>query len=427
MRRLALAALDWTRKKDPPLSLGSASIIANLKKHDCLFESNSWAVNDSSFDFRDVIDWVMDCEKKSGSVPLDFGIGAFVWNELETQSILTELKHNGFKGRIIVGGPQVSYVNRNLEQYYPQADLFVRGYAESPLVELFRSTELQPNIPGIHYTRNRDEGLSASNEFHSLPSPFLDGIIPPQRFIRWESQRGCPFKCSFCQHRSSNEQTTRNLFALNRIHEEIKWICSHPVIQDIAVLDPTFNSGPNYLESLELFANYGYQGKLSLQCRLEMVKPEFLAAVKRLNDQGANCVLEFGVQTIHKNEQKVINRPNNLKTAEKVTDQCHDLNIQFEISMIFGLPEQTVDSFQQSVDWAKQRCPTKLCLFPLMLLRGTPLYERKDELQLVEGFDTPFPVTPKRQTERICHVVSSPSFTYDDWKRMGEIAALHCE
>lgn len=32
-RKLLLPSLDWTRPKDPPMSLGHASILANLKKH----------------------------------------------------------------------------------------------------------------------------------------------------------------------------------------------------------------------------------------------------------------------------------------------------------------------------------------------------------------------------------------------------------
>ena len=33
-RRLLLLALDWVRPKDPLISLGYASIQANLRKHD---------------------------------------------------------------------------------------------------------------------------------------------------------------------------------------------------------------------------------------------------------------------------------------------------------------------------------------------------------------------------------------------------------
>jgi hypothetical protein len=33
MRKLILASLDWTRPKDPAISLGQASILANLRRH----------------------------------------------------------------------------------------------------------------------------------------------------------------------------------------------------------------------------------------------------------------------------------------------------------------------------------------------------------------------------------------------------------
>lgn len=154
-------------------------------------------------------------------------------------------------------------------------------------------------------------GLSAKTDLDHLPSPFLSGIIQPQPFIRWETQRGCPFRCSFCQHREADQRSemeTRRSFALTRIEEEAEWICNNPIISDVAVLDPTFNSGPNYLRVLQKLQEGGFRGKLSLQCRVEMVKPEFLDAVENLNVGGATVVLEFGLQTIHRNEQIAIDR-----------------------------------------------------------------------------------------------------------------------
>lgn len=59
--------------------------------------------------------------------------------------------------------------------------------------------------------------------------------------------------------------------------------------------------------------------------------------------------------------------------------------------------------------------------FPLMLLRGTPLYEQKHALKLVESTDVRFDEIPRIQKD-IPHVVSSPSFTYEEWLKMGKIA-----
>jgi radical SAM superfamily enzyme YgiQ (UPF0313 family) len=41
--------------------------------------------------------------------------------------------------------------------------------------------------------------------------------LEKQRFIRWETQRGCPFRCSFCQHRESGVRLRRRSLALSRI------------------------------------------------------------------------------------------------------------------------------------------------------------------------------------------------------------------
>jgi hypothetical protein len=76
------------------------------------------------------------------------------------------------------------------------------------------------------------------------------------------------------------------------------------------VLDPTFNApGAAPQQVLQLLAEGGYTGKLALQCRLEQVQPEFLRAVQELNSAGARCVLEFGLQTIHPAEQRIIQVP----------------------------------------------------------------------------------------------------------------------
>jgi radical SAM superfamily enzyme YgiQ (UPF0313 family) len=134
------------------------------------------------------------------------------------------------------------------------------------------------------------------------------GVVQPQRFIRWETQRGCPYRCAFCQHRQAGaESLRRRQLSQSRIFQEISWICRNPVIQDIAVLDPTFNAaGAAPQQVLQLLAEGGYTGKLALQCRLEQVQPEFLRAVQELNSAGARCVLEFGLQTIHPAEQRII-------------------------------------------------------------------------------------------------------------------------
>jgi len=123
-RNLILLALDWTRPKDPPLSLGHASIYTNLKLNGVNVKEMSYSVNSPSFDPINVCDSLM----KNTDEFTDIGIGAFVWNEKAVQIILKELRNRNFKGRIILGGPQISYVKDNHEKYYKEADIFVNDF-----------------------------------------------------------------------------------------------------------------------------------------------------------------------------------------------------------------------------------------------------------------------------------------------------------
>lgn len=208
---------------------------------------------------------------------------------------------------------------------------------------------------------------------------------------------------------------------------EIEWFVDNHV-RDLAVLDPTFNT-LNGNMVLDLLERLGYSGKLSLQCRPERVNTAFLDQVESLSaTTGAEVVLEFGVQTLEAEELEHIERvrnanPHNL--AKKVLEKLSLVNqrkIKHEISLIFGLPLQTVESFQQTIQKIQGKTDGLLVAFPLMLLRGTPLYYQKDKLGLVEGTDIAHPLLDRIQ-KFIPHVVTTPSMTYGDWMTMAHIAA----
>lgn len=416
-KNLILIGLDWIRDKDPRMGLAHASILANLRAKNLSVLERSYAVNNPDFSMDSVTEFILTNTREK----TDVAFGAYIWNEPALQTILAQLRQNGFTGRFILGGPQVSYVKKGIESYYPLGNVFIRGYAENALARFMTSQEEKPVIAGIHYANEPDLGLSAKVDFNDIPSPFLTGIINPRPFIRWESQRGCPFRCSFCQHRETDSTQQRKYFSESRIMREIEWITSNQIINDIAVLDPTFNSGPHYMGILNEFYKRKYKGKLSLQVRIEMVTSEFLDIVEKLNQIGT-VVLEFGLQTIHKNEQALIQRPNNMKKVEEVLKEVNRRNIPVEVSLIFGLPGQTVESFKQSIEFCKALGVPTIYAYPLMLLRGTPLYYKKRELNLVESSDIHIDKIPRLQ-QGIPHVISSDTFTFVEWQSMATMAA----
>lgn len=419
-RRLILLSLDWTRQKDPPLSLGHASILANLVKKGVSVASLEYSVNSSSYHWTQVVKDIENTLKSFGrSTPhTDIGIGAFIWNESSVQNITESLKQIGFPGRVIVGGPQVSYSSPGIEREYPFADVFIRGYAEDVMFKLMTSERNKP-IRGVHYRGDPDLAWRSQVDLDKLVSPYLTGLIKPQPFLRWETQRGCPFMCSFCQHRESGDHLKRRNLLSKRLQDEIDFFCENNV-NDFAVLDPTFNSGPSYLDVLRRFVHNKYTGKISLQSRFEMVKEPYLDLCQQLNETGL-VQLEFGLQTVHDAEAKAVRRGNPLKRIKRSIDNINSRNLLYEVSIIFGLPNQTLESFKQTVQFCLDHNVPVIKAFPLMLLRGTELDERKEEWRLVES-----PVSAgdliDRVQDGIPHVVASSSFTTEDWYRMAEIA-----
>ena len=95
--------------------------------------------------------------------------------------------------------------------------------------------------------------------------------------------------------------------------------------------------------------------------------------------------------------------------------------IACEISLIFALPEQTVESFQDSIDFCKSYQVSVILAYPLRLHRGTPLHANKSKLGLVESTDEDAEIMNLGE-DHIGHVVASPSFTKDDWIKMAKIA-----
>ena len=437
-RRLALVSLDWTRAKDPPLSLGHASILASLKS--TLPHLGSRVL---SFE-RSVINPDFDPKAFAHEIlaeddgMTDVAIGCFVWNEADVQIICEALDTSRFSGKILLGGPQISYCPASeLEGLYPRASAFIRGYAEDAMCSWLGSGG---EARGIHRAGEFDWNFQAQPELESLSSPLLLGVVPLQRFMRWETQRGCPFMCSFCQHRDQSDPETRQqrkraTFCNSRIYAEAEHLCKDSIVQDLAILDPVFNSGKSYMFVLDALNTFGYSGKLSLQCRFEMVTKEFLDAVSALEKRhGAKVTLEFGIQTIQKKEWELIRRANNMRRVEKALGWLFERNLHFEISLIYGLPNQTFDSFVESVNWCLERGVPVIKAWPLMLLRGTALHQERAKHGFVEEMDSvelsglqtsglSFG-RAMRVMQSIPHVVESNSFSRLDWAKMGNVASI---
>jgi radical SAM superfamily enzyme YgiQ (UPF0313 family) len=394
-RHVVLVSLDWIREKDPRTSLGHGSLLATLRRTPGITVSSvRHAVNAASFDANRVLDEVMTALNQ-GARPL-VAIGAYVWNEHHVRRLIRELRAAGYEGEIVIGGPQVSYAGEGAANLYPEADVIIRGYGEEALAALAVAPFGAP-IRGAVRKGDVDRCESAQFKFEEAASPILDGTVPLHPFMRWETQRGCPYRCSFCQHRESGARQRKTAFPLDRLLAEIDAMVLGNVT-DIAVLDPIFTQNPDATLILGRFRERGFAGRLSLQCRFEELTEEFLQAC-----EGLNVRLEFGLQTTNREESLAVRRPNRLELVETWMAELNRRAIPYEISLIYGLPLQTLSSFRSGVEWCLSRGAPTIRAFPLMLLRGTPLEAERERYGLRESND-PIPVVVETATASVADI-----------------------
>ena len=182
-----------------------------------------------------------------------------------------------------------------------------------------------------------------------------------------------------------------------------------------------------------MLIKYEYSGKLSLQCRLEFVNDEFIQRIITLKNNNCDVLLEFGIQTLVKEEMNVIERYNNLTKIKRVIAVLNEYQIRYEISLIYGLPTQTLNSFKYSVNTVQSMVDKNICeikAFPLMILRGTKLdtNEIRNRYDIIEDSELPHEFfqnitnNKQRQLQNIPHVIQTNTFNVKDWMEMSRIA-----
>ncbi len=402
-RPVVLVSLDWLRPGDPPFGLGAASIAASLRSCGIDVQIVADAVNRPGFLAGAFLDRVVGAVSVAEPRVL-VGIGAFVWCEPEVQALLRALCP---ETDVVLGGPQVSYVGpEGLERLYPGASYFVRGNGELAMVSL-ATGRAENGLHGLHVAGAADLCTRADFPLDALPSPHLDGTAPIGDFVRWETQRGCQFACSFCQHRQPGNRLRNANLGTDRLRREISAFRDAGTSR-IAVLDPIFNTvGMRARGLLDSMKKADIGAHLSFQCRFELVTDTFLDAVEPLD-----ATLEFGLQTIHGDEAQAVGRPNHMGVVERVIAKLNGRRIPYEVSLIYGLPFQTVRRFQDSVNWCLEHGVPKVRAWPLMLLRGTNIHAEREKWGYVESVG-----------ERIPIVVESRWFSRGDHSRMTDIAS----
>ena len=93
--------------------------------------------------------------------------------------------------------------------------------------------------------------------------------------------------------------------------------------------------------------------------------------------------LSIGLQSIHDNEQKILGRIHNFDDFLRTYNMAIDLGINnINIDLMYGIPEQTMESFSKTLDAVTALSPQHISLYGLIIEEGTPFYNNRHDLEL---------------------------------------------
>jgi putative methyltransferase len=149
------------------------------------------------------------CEE---SPPAIFGFSLYIWNHLEADEIAQEIKRRYPSCLIIYGGPQIDIkYSNNFFNEKPWVDLVVPSdvYGEVILTYILDHYDnlTYSDIPEVYYQKqgikfkSRHEFVKRSfvwpTNIYLKQKEYLN-IDTKNSLVIYESTRGCPYKCSYC-------------------------------------------------------------------------------------------------------------------------------------------------------------------------------------------------------------------------------------
>ncbi len=93
--------------------------------------------------------------------------------------------------------------------------------------------------------------------------------------------------------------------------------------------------------------------------------------------------LSIGLQSIHGNELKILGRIHSYDDFLVSYNLARDFGFDnINIDLMYGIPEQTEESFKATLDTVLELSPQHISLYGLILEEGTPFFENRENLVL---------------------------------------------
>ena len=290
----------------------------------------------------------------------------YVWNLRISSEIARRLREEHPHVGIIFGGPQIPDRPESFLREHPFIDLVVHGEGERVALEIVQawSSSKRDGISGTSFLdsngqfRTNPKG-ERIKDINIIPSPYLTGAFdvvmkanPDQKWIAlWETNRGCPFSCTFCDWGSSTQSRVFQ-FEIDRLQQEVEWFADNK-IDFIFCCDANFGILPRDVEIARHVADVkkkkGYPNALSVQNTKNATERAYLVQ-KILSDSGLNKGVTLSMQSVDKTTLHNIKRENiSLDSYKELQRRFTRDQVETYTDLILGLPGETYDSFKAGI------------------------------------------------------------------------------
>lgn len=305
----------------------------------------------------------------------------YIWNWNMIQELLLDLHKILPQVPIWLGGPEVSFDAQIILKDYPMLTGIMIGEGEQTFLELLRFCLQEEPIQNLQDIKGLwlPTGFTGERELTELTRlPFLYENLEPftNRIIYYESQRGCPYRCSYCL--SSIDKSVR-LRDIEIVKKELQFFLDKKVVQ-VKFVDRTFNC--NHKHAMEIW-QYIYEHdngvtNFHFEIAADIITKEEINLLQKLRPGLAQ--LEIGVQTTNPQTLEAINRRMDLSRLESVVSQIgQGENIHQHLDLIAGLPFEDYESFGRSFNQVYTMKPEQLQLGFLKVLKGSSMHEKAEE------------------------------------------------
>ncbi|MEU2853638.1 KedN5 family methylcobalamin-dependent radical SAM C-methyltransferase [Streptomyces syringium] len=338
--------------------------------------------------------WEMATRLLRSEVPDVLCFSVLGWNVRQFGALAETFKQVNPKGIVVFGGNHVSHQAERTLRQWPEVDVIVNGEGELTIVDLLSCITDGGDlakVEGISYRDARGSVRTTAErarieDLDIIPSPILSGVIPlhdDTGAFRYdvallETNRGCPYHCSFCYWGGAVGQRVRS-FSRERLRAELD-VLARAEAETVVLCDANFGILRSDLEFVEdlvgVRRRYGYPRALETSWAKNK-SHTFYEIVDIMRREGIRSSFTLALQTLSDNALATMNRRNmKINAWQDLTERLSADGMDIYAELIWGAPGETPESFLEGYDALAQHV-SRIAAYPLILLPNTDYVERK--------------------------------------------------